>query len=134
MQPHWTRIGNATLEVDVDLKWSLWSRCRGHWDEYAPGVVEQLDLMEPGQRLIINTAPRKEIRFGQVRVSCSFNDRKVSPTIYTATGYFQNGDFDGLEDGDPEPVTLDISVSASTPDELLAAVDRVEAALIDSNP
>ena len=56
-------------EKSVDLKWSLWSRDKGVWDERAPGVWELMhDAFFGHGNVSIETAPRKEIRFGIVLI------------------------------------------------------------------
>ncbi len=58
-------------EVNVDLKWSLWSQDQKLWEEYAPGIWERMRDAFLGKTgpLVIRTAPRKEIHFGTVTVS-----------------------------------------------------------------
>lgn len=57
--------------VHIDLKWSLWSQDNGVWDEYAPGVLKQMQDAFLGKTapLVVQTAPRKEIYFGSVTIS-----------------------------------------------------------------
>ena len=50
-------------EVEVDLKWSLWTTDESIWEDYAPGV---LDKIKRGEVSVLRTAPRKEIRYGKV--------------------------------------------------------------------
>lgn len=58
-------------EVSVDLKWSLWCRHEEDIEEYAPGLPARMRaaFSGDGPPLLIHTAPRKEIRFGSVRIS-----------------------------------------------------------------
>jgi hypothetical protein len=74
---------NEKYERTVDLKWSVWSRDKTVWDERAPGVWEWMrewfeastDDGNPesaglsGLPRKVSTAPRKEIRFGDVEIS-----------------------------------------------------------------
>lgn len=69
-------------ERTVDLKWSLWSRDKETWEEYAPGILdwmrkwfeastdegnpESAGLSDSPRK--VGTAPRKEIRFGDVEI------------------------------------------------------------------
>jgi hypothetical protein len=60
-------------EQRIDLKWSLWSEGMEYWEEYAPKTLAALkagiddgDLLEHGGYIRILTAPRKEIRSGEV--------------------------------------------------------------------
>lgn len=50
-------------DVEVDLKWSLWTTDESIWQDYAPGV---LDKIKRGEVAVLRTAPRKEIRYGDV--------------------------------------------------------------------
>jgi hypothetical protein len=73
--------------VSVDLKWSLWSTHRDHWDEYAPGLWDMMEAafnglevsapLDPqdqgdGAIVTVNTAPRKEIRYGTVTIAYGY--------------------------------------------------------------
>jgi hypothetical protein len=60
-------------EHRVDLKWSLWSANEGSWEDYAPDALAALkagiddgEMLKHGGYIRILTAPRKEIRSGEV--------------------------------------------------------------------
>jgi hypothetical protein len=57
-------------KVSVDLKWCCWSKHNSTWDEYAPGVWEKAEAAFKGEAgpVTVNTAPRKEIRYGSVTI------------------------------------------------------------------
>lgn len=73
----------ADYSRTVDLKWSLWSRDKATWDEHSPGTwgwmrewfnasSDDGNPESPGLSdapRIVETAPRKEIRFGKVAIS-----------------------------------------------------------------
>lgn len=58
------------MNISIDLKWSLWSTQRTYFDEYAPGVWDTMRAAfdGTGTEVLVNTAPRKEIRYGSVLV------------------------------------------------------------------
>jgi hypothetical protein len=60
----------APEELQIDLKWALWSEDRGFWDDYAPGVWEKMKKAFEGKspELTLYTGPRKEIRYGTVSI------------------------------------------------------------------
>ena len=74
---------HCDYERSVDLKWSLWLRDKDDWECYAPGLWdwmrhwyeastddgnhESAGLVDAPR--VLHTAPRKEIRFGEVKVS-----------------------------------------------------------------
>jgi hypothetical protein len=69
------RFDREASEARVDLKWSLWSAHEKHWQDYAPTVLATLragitdgQILETGCGITIRTAPRKEIRFGEVTI------------------------------------------------------------------
>jgi hypothetical protein len=57
-------------EVSVDLKWSLWNTCREDWVYYGYGYEYSLlmDAFNQEVELELSTAPRKEIRFGEISI------------------------------------------------------------------
>jgi hypothetical protein len=56
-------------DFSVDLGRPLWSKDKAYWEERAPGVWEKLSLRPPGETLEVSSAPRKEVRYGTVRIS-----------------------------------------------------------------
>lgn len=66
--------------VNVDLKWSCWSTCEGHWEDYAPGVYAKIKSLKLGEEITIYSGPRKEIRFLEVTIKHLF------PSMWVATG------------------------------------------------
>jgi hypothetical protein len=67
-------------DESVDLKWSCWSTCEGHWEDYAPGVYARIRDLKPLQEITIRSFPRKEIRGMEVTI------KRVFPSMWTATG------------------------------------------------
>lgn len=61
----------SAKEVRVDLKWSLWIANKESWQDYAPGIVRQMEkaFLGIGRPVLVRTAPRKEIRFGEVLIT-----------------------------------------------------------------
>lgn len=57
-------------KVSVDLKWSCWTTDESVWEEYAPGVWEQMRKAWAGETgpVEVATGPRKEIRYGLVTI------------------------------------------------------------------
>ena len=55
-------------EVEIDLKWILWTTDESIWTDYAPEAWALLQAYP--EELTIHTAPRKEIRFGTVVFQC----------------------------------------------------------------
>lgn len=130
----------------VDLKLSLWSRDKECWEERATGLWDRLSDLEPGSRMEIRTAPRKEIRFGRVEI-----ERRQSD--WSAIGQFE-AHWDAVEDlcdslgipeedyetvaegvprtdsGDPG-VERDFEVRAASLAELMVLIDDEEASLLE---
>lgn len=53
--------------LSVDLKWSAWSADWSIWDDYSPGSWERMEeAWRTGRRLVVETAPKREIRYGRV--------------------------------------------------------------------
>jgi hypothetical protein len=53
----------------VDLKWSLGSRDLGVWEHAKQaGVWQKIEQLPVGKKIMIRTAPRKEIRFGSALI------------------------------------------------------------------
>lgn len=54
--------------LNVDLKWSLWSADRDHWEECAKDAYDRIAKAFTGEAppVCVYTAPRKEIRYGTV--------------------------------------------------------------------
>jgi hypothetical protein len=113
------------LVFSVDLKHALWSKDRDYWQEYAPNTLAHLiagfdgAFDEHGDTIVIETAPRKEIRFGKVVL-----DPKAGTVTVTFNSEFDDdADIQGVWESDefPLPETLD---------EFLALVDDAEARLI----
>jgi len=140
----------ATVEQvetrEVDLKWSLWSRDKEFWEARAPGVWDTLEGLTPGSALEIRTAPRKEIRFGSVKI-------ERQEVGWVARGYFEShwddvedlGDtlgvpveaWEGLFETVPrtpsgEPgVGFDFEVQAGSLMEIMVLIDEQEATLLE---
>lgn len=57
-----------SAEVEIDLKWSLWSADEGYWEERAPAALVMLRGMNENT-LVIKTSPKKEIRYGTVTIT-----------------------------------------------------------------
>jgi hypothetical protein len=138
--------------VTVDLKWSLWSADRGHWDEYAPGTWERMAAAYAGTDapLAVSSSPRKELRGGRVTIRpgaatvsfrCTWDDVRDLMDTYgldpddqelrsQVTSYFEGGiGFDA--DGDTVGASESASVEAGTFAELIAAIDAVEDLLLE---
>lgn len=113
------------LVFTVDLKHALWSRDRGYWEEFAPNTLSHLAagfdgaFDEFGDTIVIETAPRKEIRFGKVVV-----DPKAGRVTVTFNSEFDDdSDVQGVWESDEFPLP-------DTLEEFLARVDDVEGRLI----
>jgi hypothetical protein len=142
-------------EADVDLKYALWSADPSYWEDYAPGVYGMMeDLQGTLDLLIINTAPRKEIRYGRVEINVMEDGQWAARgTFHTEwDDVYDLLDTFGLPDSKelwlmerlpaprdfvigmhdyPAGVAIQFSVFANTLDELLDAVDTQEERLIE---
>lgn len=59
-------------EHSVDLKWSLWTIDRSEWESYhAANIYDRMEkaFLGAGPVVVVKTAPRKEIRCGEVIIS-----------------------------------------------------------------
>jgi hypothetical protein len=58
-------------KISVDLRWGAWSFSQGHWDQFEPGVWQQMLAAFSGQSppLVVRTSPTKEIRYGEVTIT-----------------------------------------------------------------
>lgn len=136
---------------NVDLKWSLWSKDRDYWEDYVPGVWDQIGKLPVGQTIEINTAPKKEIRFGHVQITRS------EPKKWVAWGKFKTewDEIDDLADSlgvdveepyDREAfsellpyteggigVEVGFEVTASSAKALMAKIDKQEEILIEQD-
>lgn len=68
----WNPVKPTPIEtISVDLKWSCWLNDRGVWDEYSAGTWERMQAAFEGTAapITINTAPRKECRYGSITIS-----------------------------------------------------------------
>lgn len=113
--------------AEVDLKWSLWSKERTYWEEQAPGVWDWMREWfdantDPGNPeapelsdapRVVHTAPRKEIRFGEVE----FQPGQAKVHFWSE-----------FDDGDSEHITE--IIEAETFEELMTAIDACEERLI----
>jgi len=138
--------------IKIDLKWSLWTTDVDIWADRADDALKRLRELAPGDRVTIYTCPKKEIRYGQVIV-----DR--TPEGYSAEATFHD-EWDPHEDNicdmarghhledeqlrdlvqeapntdEGEPgVSVKETVSATTFEELLEKVDKVEGKLIQES-
>ena len=140
----WTIRSDAT-PIKVDLKWSLWSADKETWEERAPSVWSQLEEMTPGDSSTIESAPRKEIRYGSVTIERTSEG-------WTAHGWFDDrwDEIPSLREvlnipeeeegllaellpyaGEGEPgIRVDVDVRADTLEELMKEVDEVENELL----
>lgn len=141
---HWVDLG----EIKVDLKWSLWSADKKHWEQHAPRVWEDIEKLKAGQKMHVRTAPRKEIRYGSAVI-------KRHPDCYVAAVDFAT-EWDEMESlcdtlGIPEDrrieveagvfplhengigVTVCREVRGETVEALMLAIDEVEARLLDDD-
>jgi hypothetical protein len=137
-------------ELEVDLKWSLWSAECVTWEDY--GYGEALRLMEEalggGEPVTIHTAPRKEIRYGSVEVGEKIafiqfrtewdelhdlaDTLGIAPADHEAMESLEmilpsngNGEFGVLEEASLEGIT--------SLEELLTRVDGVEKDLLEAD-
>ncbi len=126
-------IGADTPTFEVDLKWSLWSKDPEVWQDYAPetwrhirdGVVGGY-LEETGDTLVIRTAPKKEIRYGEVMIWYNPRTDNIEAGVRFEQEY----------DEDPSDIVEDL-VSAPSDGSLkslrilMAKIDALEDALIE---
>jgi hypothetical protein len=120
---------------EIDLKWSLWSREDGIWSDRAPqvwramweGIVENA-IGEWGEILTVKTAPKKEIRTGEV----TFAPGTYVPGKDTVkvTVWFHTEDDE--EEQFTEYDTFEVSADEDGFDEAMRKIDEVEDALITS--
>lgn len=154
----------GTLVFAVDLKWSLWTTNERIWRDRAPDAwmplragIEDGCLEESGDRLVIHTAPRKEIRFGTVELWFDGEHNRLKATINFSAEWDEVPDlldalgFDRCDkqaeellratlaetgvDMSGESPTITVSESHtyrpdSTLDEVLLAIDDVENRLL----
>lgn len=106
-------------DVTVDLKWSLWSRDRETWDERANGIWELLASTPVGTEIYIRSAPKKEIRFGDVILL------HVAENSWTA-----HVNFRAEWDNEPPIVVIGEVGPKPTFAEIMADIDEVEDDLI----
>jgi hypothetical protein len=70
-----TQFSEKPLDFEIDLKWSLWSTDESLWKESCKEENQDiLTIMRNAfngtdKRIVIHSAPRREIRFGQVELS-----------------------------------------------------------------
>lgn len=126
----------------IDLRHSLWTPDVGIWERSAPDALACLRALSEGDVIVIETAPKKEIRFGTVVV------RRL-PEGYAVTVEFR-ADWDEIDDvadtlgidaDDLHALTLEGVVPygthvtdgflVATLDEVFDKVDAVEENLID---
>ena len=144
-------------EINIDLKFSLWSKHIEDFDERAPECAKLLRAFP--ESLTIHTAPKKEIRYGTVTIKCNGDEQTC--TSIRAHGKFYCewdepedlvGDLD-LDDGcisDEEyqnraeniqqamfdldfPPSIDFDITAPTLDSILECIDNVEDDLLEAN-
>ena len=74
---------NTNYEKQVDLKWSIWSMNRPHWEDRVPGTWDWMkewfdasgDTGNPEDQplrdspRVVTSSPKKEIRWGKVSIS-----------------------------------------------------------------
>jgi hypothetical protein len=107
-------------EFDLDLKWSLWI-ADPEDDAYPQGLIQTLRDLPVGSSVLVRTAPRKEIRFGEVRV-------KRTDKGYSAIGTFS------CEWDDTYDLAASLDIPEDDPDGngySDALLDRVEIALLE---
>jgi len=131
----------------VDLKWSLWLKHADAWEERqgAEAVADMRVAFESGGASVVTTAPRKEIRFGQVvvergRAHADFVAVWDSPADLAPDDASDEDVqcvaewFEEYHDGDPEsPVGAHVEedVEAATFDELMVKIDACEDRLLE---
>lgn len=83
------RAKGEPLRFDIDLKWSLWSKDKEYWLEYAPETFKHIQsgidegwLEETGETLEIVSRPRKECRYGKVLLKYSAKHDRVTANVY----------------------------------------------------
>lgn len=74
-------------KFNVDLKWSAWTTDESIWMDYAPSVYTELKALAIGDSITINTAPRKECRYGSVTIERRLRDKYRRDT-WRAFGHF----------------------------------------------
>ena len=121
---------DLVYDKHVDLKWSLWSKDKSYWEEYAPGAWDwmrqwfdaSIDDGNPesaglnDRPRIIHTAPRKEIRFGNVE----FQPGQAKVTFWA--------EYD--DDVHEEPPYFCETIEAETFEEAMALIDEIEERII----
>lgn len=118
-------------ERTVDLKWSLWSMHKAHWEDRAPGVWDWMKSRDdyagegldptrtyPAPPAIVNTAPWKEIRYGRVEF---FGEGSAEVHFYTE---------DDDDDGTPGTHIGPTTVEAESFEELMHLIDHREIDLL----
>jgi hypothetical protein len=116
-----------SAEIDVDLKWSLWSQDVEYWRERAPEVIKMMETML-NNTLIIHTAPRKEIRFGTVTITGTSECSDAKGDL-KAVGRFE----EHWDDADSLMDTLGVLEDDSTDTPVQAFVDSLPFANSDGD-
>src|SRR5688572_2388735 len=58
---------NPCRILRIDLRWSAWSRDRACWETEEPGALTEIQsAWTAGRNLIVESLPKKEIRYGRV--------------------------------------------------------------------
>lgn len=111
------------IKIAIDLKHSLWSKDVEHFAEYAPDTLAHLRagfdgaFDEYGDTIEIQTAPRKEIRFGNVI---------IEPKIGRVSVRFWSEFDDGSTETEEEEFSLPETLA-----EFMSQVDGIEERLIE---
>ena len=83
-----SRLRGQPHKWDIDLKWSAWSTDPSVWKDLAPQTFKMLregfdgGFEEYGETIIVQSAPRKEIRFMRVEVGPSRTEGYVDVDLY----------------------------------------------------
>ena len=117
----------------IDLKWSLWSQDDGIWADQAPqvwraiweGIVENA-IGEWGEILTVKTAPKKEIRTGEVSFAPGTSIPGEDTVKVTVEFHTENDDDDVFTEHD----SFEVSADEDGFDEAMRKIDEAEDALI----
>ena len=113
----------ASAELDVSMKWSVWSANAETWKEQAPTALKHMKDMY-NNHLKLNLSSIKEIRYGTIDIYGT-SECSDAPGDLIASGCF----WEEFDDG--SSIIQIFSVRATSISELLILIDKEEEALIE---
>jgi hypothetical protein len=144
MDTNRTEYAEGVVAHTIDLKWSLWT---AHVEDFPADLQADWAKLQAGEitEIQISTAPKKEIRFGTVRMRKGFavvqmstrwddveslaDTLKVDPDAL----WDHLAESGALEDGDVMGGAVEERVEGETLEALVEAIDDVEDQLIEED-